>query len=273
MDPASSAKLGRFLALVTGASGGCGAALARELARDGHDLVLVARREAPMLALAEELAVYGVQVTVFAANLGVIGAVPRLMDELVRRGLADLSVLVNNAGFGDYTSFVQAEPTKLGEMIQLNVAVLTELTRAFLPGMVTRGEGRVLLVGATAGFVPGPGAAVYHASKAYVLSLGEALDHELRGTGVRVTTVCPGQTQTGFQRAACGPDDTPPQPRFGTMLPAEVARQAYGALQAGRRLVVPGWLNKLLAIWLRLAPHSLTFALEGRPHLEGHDLR
>ena len=187
MDPALSVKPARPLALVTGASGGIGADLARELARDGYDLVLVARREAPMLALAEELAVCGAQVTVFAANLGVIGAVPRLMDELVRHGLADLGVLVNNAGFGDYTSFVQAEPTKLVEMIQLNVAVLTELTRAFLPGMVTRGEGRVLLLGATAGFAPGPGAAVYHATKAYVLSLGEALDHELRGTGVRVT--------------------------------------------------------------------------------------
>ncbi len=266
MDPALSVKPARPLALVTGASGGIGADLARELARDGYDLVLVARREAPMLALAEELAVCGAQVTVFAANLGVIGAVPRLMDELVRRGLADLGVLVNNAGFGDYTTFVQAEPTKLVEMIQLNVAVLTELTRAFLPGMVTRGEGRVLLLGATAGFAPGPGAAVYHATKAYVLSLGEALDHELRGTGVRVTTVCPGRTQTGFQTAACKLDNTPPRPPFGTMLSAEVARQAYEALRAGRCVVVPGWLNKLRAIWLRVAPHSLTFAMEGKPH-------
>ena len=226
-----------------------------------------------MLTLAEELLPCQVRVTVIAANLGIIDAAPRLIAELARRGLAELDVLVNNAGFGDHACFVKAEPTKLCEMIQLNVAALTELTRAFLPGMVARGRGRVLLVGGMEGFAPGPGAAVYHATKAYVLSLGEALAHELRGSGVTVTTLCPGRTRTGFQRACGDLDDDLPRPRGGTMLPAEVARQAHAALQTGRRVIVPGLLNKLRAVWLRLAPHPLTFAVAGEPRLDGRDLR
>ncbi len=226
-----------------------------------------------MLALAEDLAAYQVQITVIAANLGVIDAASRLIAELARRGLAELDVLVNDAGFGDYACFVKAEPTKLSEMIQLNVAALTELTRAFLPGMVARGRGRVLLVGGMAGFAPGPGAAVFHASKAYVLSLGEALDHELRGTGVAVTTLCPGQARTGCQKAAGESDEFKPPQHIDTMPPADMARQAYQALRAGRRVVVPGLLNKLRAAWLRLAPHPLTFVVTGGPRLDRRDLR
>ena len=266
MNSLPSTKTTRPLALVTGASSGIGADLARELARDGYDLVLVARREGPMQALAEELATCGATITVIASNLGVIDAASRLAAELERRGLADLDVLVNNAGFGDYAGFARAEPTKLTEMIQLNIAVLTELTRTFLPGMIARGHGRVLLVGDIAGFAPGPGAAVYHATKAYVLSLGEALVHELRGTGVTVTTVCPGPTQTGFCVAAnrrlaafhCG--------QTGMMASASVARRAYSALKGGQCMEVPGLANKIQAAWLRLAPHALLLAgQEGSP--------
>ena len=261
----ASATNARPLALVTGASSGIGVDLARELARGGHDLVLVARREAALVALAEELTAHEVNITVVAANLGVIDAASRLTSELQRRGLAQLDVLVNNAGFGDCASFVRAEPTKLNEMIQLNVAALTALTRACLPGMVARGRGRILLVADVAGFAPGPGAAVYHASKAYVLSLGEALDRELRGTGVTVTTLCPGPTRTGFQAVAGGRESALPRPRFGVMPSADVARQAYEALQRGKRILVPGWLNKLRAVWLRIAPHALTLAMAGSP--------
>lgn len=253
-------EVARRLALVTGAASGLGADLARELARDGYDLVLVARREAPMRALAEELADHQVNVRVVAANLGAIGAVSRLTADLERLGLADVDVLVNNAGFGDYAHFAQAEPTKLAEMIQLNVAALTALTRTFLPGMIARGRGRVLLVGALASFAPGPGAAVYHATKAYVLSLGEALSREVRGTGVTVTTLCPGPTRTGFHAAAGGPDFLPRQRPAGMMAAATVARWAYRALRGGRRVAIPGLCNRVRALWLRLAPHSLLFA-------------
>lgn len=252
------------MALVTGASSGIGADLARELARGGHDLVLVARREALLRELAEELAAHGGEVAVVATNLGVFDAVPRLAGELARRGLGEVDVLVNNAGFGDHAVFVHAEPTKLAEMIQVNVAALTALTRAFLPGMLARGGGRVLLVSGLAAFAPGPGAAVYHATKAYVLSLGEALECELRGSGVTVTVVCPGPTLTGFQ-AASGQELPRHRPRLGAMLPADVARTACQAMLAGRLLVVPGWLNKLRAMWLRLLPHAWLFALAGEP--------
>lgn len=247
------------LALVTGASGGIGSELARELARDGNDLILVARRETPMRNLAGDLAGFGVKVTVIPANLGVINTASRLAADLRSRGINDIDVLVNNAGFGDYTEFTRAEPTKLTEMIQLNVTALTELTREFLPGMVARRRGRVLLVGALAGFAPGPGAAVYHATKAYVHSLGEALDRELRGSGVTVTTLCPGPTDTGFSIAAGGE----PGSHFGgpgLMKPVDVARQAYAALKEGRRLEVPGLGNKLRAAWVRFAPHLLLFS-------------
>ena len=215
-----------------------------------------------MLDLAEELAAHCVDVSVVATNLGVIDAASRLTCELARSGLDKVDVLVNNAGFGDHADFVRAEPTKLTEMIQLNVTALTALTRAFLPGMVARGRGRVLLLGGLAGLVPGPGAAVYHATKAYVLSLGEALGHELHGTGVTVTTVCPGPTKTGFQWAS-GQELPPPPPSFGIMRPNAVARQAYRALLEGQRVVVPGPFNKLRACWLRLAPPALVFAVDG----------
>jgi uncharacterized protein len=248
----------RPLALVTGASSGIGAELARELARDGHDLILVARRETPLRNLADDLAAGGTKVTVIPANLGVINAASRLAADLRGRGISRVDVLVNNAGFGDYMEFTRAEPTKLVEMIQLNVTALTELTREFLPGMVARGHGRVLLVGALAGFAPGPGAAVYHATKAYVHTLGAALDRELRGSGVTLTTLCPGPMHTGFSVAAA----REPASRFsgpGLMTPADVARHGYGALKKGRRMEVPGLANKLRAAWVRFAPRFLLF--------------
>lgn len=265
----------RPLALVTGASSGIGAALARELARDGHDLVLVARRAAPMHTLADELADCQVNVTVIAANLGVVGAACRLTGELEKRGLPPVDVLINNAGFGDYADFAWAEATKLAEMIQLHVTALTELTRALLPGMLARGRGAVLFVAGVAGFAPGPGAAVFHATKAYVLSLGEALHDELRGTGVRVTTVCPGPTRTGFLSAAGGGgnDARHSWAHWGEMTPEAVARQACAALAAGQPVLLPGWLNKLRAISLQLASGSLASALAGgfRPRAARRD--
>ena len=251
-----SSKSPRPLALVTGASSGIGSELARELARDGHDLILVARREVPMRTLADELAAGGIKVTVIPTNLGVINAASRLAADLRSRGISGIDVLVNNAGFGDYLEFTRAEPTKLVEMIQLNVTALTELTREFLPGMVARGRGKVLLVGALAGFAPGPGAAVYHATKAYVHSLGEALDRELRGSGVTVTTLCPGPTDTGFSVAA-GREAASQFSGSGLMTSAGVAREAYAALKEGRRMEVPGLTNKFQAAWVRFAPRLL----------------
>lgn len=247
----------RPLALITGASSGIGADLARELARDGHDLVLVSRREKALRDLAVELAAHGARSTVIAMNLGTCLAAAQLGAELENQGLHKLDALINDAGFGDYADFLEAEPTKLSEMLQLNVVALTELTRLLLPGMVARRRGRVLLVGATAGLVPGPGTAVYNATKAYVLSLGEALASELRGSGVTLTTLCPGPTSSGFCAAAYGTGAVcPERPPWNNMESADVARQGYLAMKKGQRLVIPGLSNKLGMIFARYGARS-----------------
>ncbi|MFY0576905.1 SDR family NAD(P)-dependent oxidoreductase [Cystobacter fuscus] len=188
----------RPYALVTGASSGIGRELAVVLAREGHALVLVARRTEPLRALAEQLErAQGTPCVVVGADLGTPEGVAEVVREVEARGLG-IEVLVNNAGFGlaGPVASLPAE-SQLG-MIDLNIRALTALTRAFLPGMVARGRGYVLNVASTAAFLPGPLMAVYFASKAYVLSLSNALHEELRGQGVRVTALCPGYTETEF---------------------------------------------------------------------------
>jgi uncharacterized protein len=252
--------MSRPLALVTGASGGIGAELARELARHGHDLVLAARSVAPMQALAEELSAAGAAVTVIAVDLAKPGAAALLADDIAHRGLV-VDVLVNNAGFGAAGRFDRLEPARLSELLQLNIVALSELTRLLLPGMVARGSGRIMLVASVAGFQPGPGMAAYFASKAYVLSLGEALACELRGTGVTVTTLCPGATATGFFEAA-GARNSLMARRFRRMMSAaDVARLGCRGLAAGRAVVVTGLANRIVALAVRYLPHRLTLPL------------
>jgi short-subunit dehydrogenase len=247
----------RPLALVTGASGGLGAELARELARRGHDLVLAARSVAPMEALAAELQALGAAATVIAADLGKPGAAATLAHDIASRGLV-VDVLVNNAGLGALGRFDRIDPARIGEVVQVNIVALTELTRLLLPGMVVRGRGKIMLVASIAGYQPGPRMAVYFASKAYVLSLGEALAHELRRTGVGVTVLCPGATATNFFTVA-GANDTIMAGRFRRMMPAaDVARLGCRGLAAGRRVVITGVMNKLLALAGRLAPHRIS---------------
>src|ERR1700687_5025437 len=232
----------RPLALVTGASGGIGAALARELARHGHDLVLAARGVAAMEALAVELREQGAGATVIAADLAKPGAAARLADEIARGGLA-IDLLINNAGLGAAGRFDRCDPARIGEILQVNIVALTELTRLLLPGMIARGHGRVMLVASVAGFQPGPHMAAYFASKAYVLSLGEALSYELRGTGVSVTVLCPGATATNFFTTA-GNDNSIMARHLRRMMPAEdVARLGYRGLAAGRGVVITGAMD------------------------------
>src|SRR5215467_9127847 len=240
-------------ALVTGASSGIGIELARQLARDGHDLVLSARRAAPMHALAAELEAHGADSVVIPVDLSKPRAASELAAAVETRGLI-IDVLVNNAGLGGIGRLDQLDRGRVNEMLHVNVVALTELTRLLLPGMVARRRGRVLLVASTASFQPGPRMAAYFATKAYVLSLGEALAYELRGTGVTVTTLCPGATATNFFKTA-GANEIALQP---AMSPSEVARIGYRALTAGRRVAITGTLNRILALGGRYAPHSLT---------------
>ncbi|HEY2849949.1 MAG TPA: SDR family oxidoreductase [Gemmatimonadaceae bacterium] len=248
----------RPLALVTGASSGIGADLAREFAHHGHDVVLTARRAAPMDALATELRTLGATVTVITADLSANGAAAALATQLDSRGLK-VDVLINNAGLGAGGPFHESEPRRVAEMLQVNVVALTELTRALLPGMVARGRGRVLFVASTAAFQPGPAMAVYCASKAFVLSFGEAIAYELRGTGVTVTTLCPGPTRTEFTDVAnTGTSVLFVGPMANVMTPAAVARAGYRAAMAGERVHVVGITNKVVAAAGRFSPRTLS---------------
>ncbi len=243
----------RPIALVTGASSGIGAALAREAARDGHDLVLVARRREPMQALAVELKAAGAQSTIILADLSKPGAAAILMQDIGARGIV-IDMLINNAGLGDNRQFDQADPDKVAAMLQVNVMALTELTRLVLPAMVARRRGQILLLASTAAFTPGPKMAVYYASKAYVLRFGQAIAHELRGTGVTVTTLCPGATATEFAEGAHMEGSTLFSGPVRPMQAADVARLGYQGLKDGRAVVITGLINKIMAASARLSP-------------------
>jgi short-subunit dehydrogenase len=246
----------RPVALITGASSGIGADLAREAARDGYDLVLVARRREAMEALAAELKTTGAASTIIPADLNKPGAATALMQDVDARGIV-LDVLINAAGFGDNERFDRADPAKLAAMLQVNVVALTELTRLVLPGMVMRRRGRVMLVASTAAYVPGPRMAVYYASKSYVLSFGQAIAYELRDSGVTVTTLCPGATATEFAGTAGAGDMPLFSGIFPVMRSADVAKIGYDGLKAGRAVVITGLLNKIMAMSGRFSPSAI----------------
>lgn len=239
----------RPLALITGASGGLGEQFARLWAASGHDLVLVARGKEALERLKNELeGTQEIEVTVVVEDLSDAESARRLASSLPR--IPD--VLVNNAGFGDYAPFAEADPKRIASMITLNVLTLTLLTREILPGMVARGSGRILNVASVAAFQPGPLMAVYYATKAYVLSFSLALSDETRGTGVTVTCLCPGPTATGFVSGANL--ESSRLFRLGTMDPQTVAKQGFDATNAGRPLLTTGLRNKIGAFLTRFAP-------------------
>ncbi len=238
--------------LITGASSGIGAELARVYAREGHDVFLVARCEERLNALARELRRdHGATTRVIPIDLSVSGAPAAVRDRVMAEGVS-VDVLVNDAGFGMNGPFIELDAARQLAMLQVNVVALTELTRLFAPEMVRRGGGRILNVASIAAFQPGPGMAVYCATKAYVLSFSEALANELRGSGVTVTCVAPGATESRFASVAGVSESR--LFRSGTMKSAEVAEAAYAATMNGKPLVVPGWRNRLLATSARLVP-------------------
>lgn len=243
-------------ALVTGASSGIGLELARCLAADGYDLVLVARRRERLEDLGRELGRdQGVRWWAIAADLSDPAAPTEIVRQVEAFGIT-VDILVNNAGFGAIGPFATMDADAVGRMLEVNVTALTRLTRSFLPGMLERRNGRILNVASTAGFVPGPLMAVYYASKAYVISLSEALSEELRGSGVTVTVLCPGPTRTEFQEVA-GMQAARLFKVPGVMDGSAVARQGYAGMMVGKRMVIPGVLNRALPFVIRFSPRGL----------------
>jgi len=240
--------------LITGASSGIGRALAHLFARDGYELVLVARRAAVLEELSSTLVeTHGVRSRAIAADLSTADGIGLLHAELQREGIT-VDVLVNNAGFGMQGEFATLPADRQMQMVQLNVAALTQLTRLLLPSMLARRRGGVLNVGSTAAFQPGPFMAVYYATKAYVVSFSEALAEELSGSGLRVSCLAPGPTATAFAAEAGAADS--PLFEGHTMNAEEVARIGYEGWQQGKPLVIAGARNWWRAFAVRLAPRA-----------------
>jgi hypothetical protein len=250
--------------LITGASGGIGFELARLFAHEGYDLVIVARRAVELEALAARCRQeFGVSVHVRPADLLAPGAAAKLVQGLDDEGL-DVDVLVNNAGLMEMGGFARIDVDQHERLLQLNVVVLTALTRRLLPGMIERGRGRILNVASISAFQPIPSLALYAASKAFVLSLTESLSEELRGTGVTVTALCPGLTRTDMLDRA--QDEHPIAqtiPGFLISDVKDVAREGLEACLGGKVVIVPGRPNQMLASTVGFYPRWLVRGVGG----------
>lgn len=246
--------------LVTGASAGIGKELAKLFAQDRYNLVLVARNASRLTTLAGELQQrFGITAKPFSLDLASSAAPQFLFDQLAREEIS-VDVLVNNAGYGKLGAFAEVSYEESTGQIDLNITALTHLAKLFLAPMLERKAGKILNVASTAGFQPGPLMAVYYATKAYVISFSEALANELQGSGVTVTCLCPGATDTEFQTRA-GTEQTTLFRRMRPMDAATVARDGYRALMKGKPLVISGLRNKLLAQSLRISPRRAVTAV------------
>lgn len=248
-------------ALVTGASSGLGEEFARQLARERHDLVLVARREDRLKDVAAEAKSLGAaNVYVIASDLARAESPAELYREVGARGI-EIDYLVNNAGFGTNGKFDELPLDREIEQINLNVSAVVALTRLFIPAMVKRGRGTVINVSSTGAFQPVPYMAVYGATKAFVLNFSEAIAHELRGSGVNVMALCPGLTRTEFQRVAGVKRED--LPSFAWMDAKTVVAQAIAAAKRGKTLKVNGLMNVAMMESTRVAPRALVTRIAG----------
>jgi hypothetical protein len=248
----------RPVTLITGASAGIGVALARVFAHHGHELVLVARREERLRALADEIAALGhAKPLVIVADLQRPEAARQIAERLTALG-AEPQYMVNNAGFGLAGLAGSRQRNEELAMIDVNMRVLTELSLDFVDSLA-RYKGGILNVGSIAGFMPGPGMAIYYATKAYVLSFSEALHSELKPRGVRVTVLCPGPVPTEFAAVAGVSGGLAPE--ILTRSAEQVAEAGYRGLMRGQRVVVPGWANKLVTTLVRIVPRRVLLAM------------
>ncbi len=252
-------------ALVTGASSGIGTEIARELARRGYGVTLVARREDRLRELADELEATGVRAEVLATDLVDPASRAQLPQRVADLGL-EVSILVNNAGFSTTGPVSESDVSAELRMIELNVAAVADLCSRFLPAMVERGGGAVLNVASTAAFQPLPYQSGYGASKAFVLSYTHALRGELRGTGVTATTLCPGPVKTEFAEAAGLGETENSTPDFLWETADAVARAGVRGMLEGRAKVIPGPINRITATLGNIAPRSILVPVIARSH-------
>ncbi|MEO5580912.1 MAG: SDR family oxidoreductase, partial [Gemmatimonadaceae bacterium] len=250
-----ASKRARTTALITGASMGIGLELARQFAMHGHDLILVARHRDLLEAVARKFeGEHGISAHVIVADLADPEAPQSLFDE-VRAANLEVDFLVNNAGFGLGGEFSDTDIARELDMIQVNIAAVTHLTKLFLPQMLKRRTGRIMQVASIAAFQPGPWMSVYYASKAYLLSFSQALSEELRNSGITVTALCPGPTATNFAETAHMSNSTP----FarGLVATAEgVAKYGYAAMMRGERIAITSFRDRLLMQAERIMPRA-----------------
>jgi short-subunit dehydrogenase len=243
-------------ALITGSSNGIGYELAKIHARNGDNLVLVARNKVKLDDLKKEMeAKYGTEVYTIGKDLALSDAAYEVYDELKKKNIT-VDYLVNNAGFGDFGFFADSDWQKQEKMINLNILSLTHFTKLFVVDMIKRGNGKIMNVASTAAFQSGPTMAVYYATKAYVLSFSEAIDNELKDKGITVTALCPGATESGFQAAASLEDSRLVK---GKKLPTskQVAEYGYKAMMKGKTVAIHGFMNAVMATSVRFAPRSV----------------
>ncbi len=247
-------------ALITGASVGIGLEFAKTFATAKNNLVLVARSEDKLKTIANELqTTFGITVKIIAADLSKMDNVQKVYDTCKAENIK-IDYLVNNAGIGVFDFFADADWNKTEQMINLNITSLTKMCRLFIPDMVARKSGKILNVASTAAFQPGPTMAVYYASKSYVLSFSEALYNELQGSGVSVTCLCPGATQSNFFEAAAMHESNLVK---GKKLPTskEVAEFGYNAMMKNKMTVIHGWMNAIMANSIRFTPRKLVLKI------------
>jgi hypothetical protein len=255
-------------ALITGASSGIGLEFARVFAKEKSNLVLVARSKDKLIELADELQKeHDIYVKVIAADLSKMDEVQMVYDTCKANGI-QIEYLINNAGFGNFGFFAETEWTTTEQMIDLNIKSLTKFCRLFIPDMVKRKSGKVLNVASTAAFQPGPTMAVYFASKSYVLFLSEALYNELKGTGVSITCLCPGATESNFIKVA-SMENSNLFKNKKVPTSAEVAAFGYKAMMKNKMTVIHGFLNYLMANSIRISPRKMVLSvvrkIQGEP--------
>jgi short-subunit dehydrogenase len=255
--------MARPVALVTGASGGIGEALAYQFAMGGYDVVLVARDADKLSAVSAKVAALKAKPTVIILDLQTPGAVQSLQARLADEGLPTIDVLVNNAGFGAVGPATEGDVSEQLGMVDLNCRVVTELSIRFGQSIKARGHGGILNVASTAAFQPGPHMAVYYASKAFVLSLSEAMNQELKGSGAHVTALCPGPVKTGFQARATF-DDSMGLMKLPMQTAAEVAAAGFQGFIAKKAVVIPGMMNAVMARGAPFTPRPLLLSMVER---------